>query len=162
MGRPKGLLALDGVPLLRAHVDSFVAAGLPVTVVLGPLATEHVAALPPGVRVVLNLAWRTTQMADSAFFGLDGAGVALLTPVDAPPAKPATLAALLACDGPAVPTFAGVDGHPVRLVPPHVRARLDARLAGARRVPVDDPDCVRNLNRPDEWAAWVASRSGTS
>ncbi len=160
MGRPKGLLPLDGVPLLRAHVDSFTAAGLPVTVVLGPRAAEHVAVLPPGVRVVLNLRWATTQMADSAFYGVDGAGVALVTPVDAPPAARATLEALLAVDGPAVPTWRGEPGHPVRLEPPHAPGRLDARLGDARRVPVDDPDCARNLNRPEEWAAWLAERAG--
>lgn len=158
MGRPKGLLPLDGVPLLRAHVDAFSAAGLPVTVVLGPAVAEHLAALPPGVRVILNLEWRRTQMSDSAWYALEGAGVTLLTPVDVPPARPDTLAALLAADGPAVPTVDGVPGHPVRLDPPHTRVRLDARLAGARHIPVADRDCVRNLNRPEEWAAWLAER----
>jgi CTP:molybdopterin cytidylyltransferase MocA len=159
MGSPKGLLPIDGVPLLRAHVDALRAAGLPVTVVLGPRVAEHVALLPPGVRVVVNLAWARTEMADSAAMGLDGRGDALLTPVDTPPPAAATLRALCATPGPAVPTWRGQPGHPVRLCAPHPRARLEARLAGATRVPVDDPDCVRNLNRPDEWTAWLNTRT---
>ena len=159
MGRPKGLLPLDGVPLLRVHVDTFRRAGLPVTVVVGNRAREHVAVLPPGVRVVFNLAWRRTEMADSAAMGLAGESDALLIPVDAPPAHPDTIARLLATPAPAVPTFAGQPGHPVRLGAPHPRERLERRLAGAARVPVDDPDCVRNLNRPEEWEAWLAERA---
>ncbi len=159
MGRPKGLLLLDGVPLLRAHVDAFLAAGLPVTVVLGNEVRAHVAVLPSGVRVVVNLKWRTTEMADSAAIALEGLGDALLTPVDVPPARPGTIARLLATEGPAIPTWRGLPGHPVRLCAPHPRVRLEDRMAGATRVPVDDPDCVRNLNRPEEWAAWLAERA---
>lgn len=161
MGRPKGLLPLDGVPLVRAHVDRFRAAGLPVTVVLGPLAVEHLAVLPEGVQIIFNMIWTRTEMSDSAFFGLDGAGVALVTPVDVPPARLDTLAALLAAEGTAIPTWQGRPGHPVRLEPPHARVRLDRRLAGAARIPVDDPDCVQNLNRPEEWAAWLRGRGRT-
>lgn len=165
MGRPKGLLVLDGVPLLRAHVDAFRAAGLPVTVVLGNAALEHFRTLPSGVRVVFNFRWKCTDMAHSAALALEGAGDVLLTPVDVPPARPETLARLLAAPGPAIPTWNGQPGHPIRLCAPHPDVadggrvpRLEDRVAGATRVPVDDPDCVRNLNRPEEWAAWLASR----
>jgi CTP:molybdopterin cytidylyltransferase MocA len=160
MGRPKGLLPLDGVPLLRAHVDTFRAAGLPVTVVLGNAARAHIEALPAGVGVVLNLLWASTDMAESAALALHDAGDVLITPVDTPPARPDTLARLLATPAPAVPTWNDQPGHPIRLAAPHPRTRLEARLVGATRVPVDDPDCVRNLNRPEEWAAWLASRGG--
>ncbi len=158
MGWPKGLLLVDGTALLRAHVDAFTAANLPVTVVLGPVPEAHLAVLPPGVTVVLNLVWAHTEMADSAAMGLSRAGDALLTPVDAPPAQPDTLAQLIAARAPAVPTYAGVRGHPVRLSAPHPRARLEARLTDASEVRVADPHCVRNLNHPEEWAAWLAVR----
>lgn len=155
MGTPKGLLDLGGVPLLRAHVDAFAAAGLDTTVVLGPHAAAHLAVLPAGTRVVLNLRWDRTEMADSAAMGLVDLGDVLLTPVDAPPAAPETLRRLLAVEGTAVPAWDGRDGHPVRLAAPHPPGRLDARLAGAVRVPVEDPDCVANLNRPEDWEAFV-------
>ena len=60
--------------------------------------------------------------------------------------------------GNAVPTWRGQPGHPVRLVAPHPRVRLDHRLRDAARISVEDPDCVRNLNRPGEWEAWLAER----
>lgn len=159
MGRPKGLLVRDGIALLRAHVDAFAAAGLRVTVVLGPRVEDHLAVLPPGTRVVLNPRWASTEMSDSAHLGLVGLGPALLTPVDVPPARAATLARLLEADGAAVPAFRGMDGHPVRLPAPHPPVRLDLRLAGAPRIAVDDPDICLNLNRPADWEAWLA-RSG--
>jgi CTP:molybdopterin cytidylyltransferase MocA len=156
MGRPKGLLTTPaGTPLLRAHADVLAQAGCSVTVVLGYEAEAHRAVLPPEVRVLVNAAWDRTDMAASAALALEGAGVVLLTPVDAPPARPETIARLLAAAGDAVPSFEGRDGHPVKLVPPHPPGRLDLRLGAATRVPVDDPDCVRNLNTPDDWDAWT-------
>ena len=99
-------------------------------------------------------------MSDSAFLALREEGVALVTPVDIPPARQETLHLLKNTVGNAIPTWNGIPGHPVRLVPPHVHERLDVRLAAARHVPVDDPDCVQNLNRPEEWAAWLTARAG--
>lgn len=159
MGRPKGLLLLDGVPLLRAHVDAFRRAGLPVTVVLGSAASAHVATLPAGVHVVYNPRWHETDMAASAALALRDAGEVLLTPVDVPPARPETIARLLEGVGAAVPTWGGRPGHPIRLPAPHPAVRLETRVATARHVPVDDPDCVRNLNRPEDWATWLAERA---
>lgn len=158
MGRPKGLLEVDGVPLLRAHVDALSRAGLRVTVVLGAHADSYLQVLPEGVEVILNEGWSTTEMKHSAALGLQGKGVVLLTPVDVPPPRSSTLAALLAGTGDAVPVYRGRRGHPVRLDPPHGEGRLDERLARAREVPVDDPDCVLNLNTPEAWAAWCSSR----
>jgi CTP:molybdopterin cytidylyltransferase MocA len=156
MGRPKGLLPVAGVPLLRAHVDVFQAAGLPVTVVLGAAAEEHRGVLPPGVLVRVNERWAETEMLDSLMLALPPAAVALVTPVDCPPVKHETLARLLAVGCDAVPAFAGRPGHPVRLQPPHpVHLRLDLRLARARAVPVDDPDCTLNFNEPADWVAWA-------
>ncbi|MFZ5475221.1 MAG: nucleotidyltransferase family protein [Myxococcota bacterium] len=159
MGEPKGLRPVPaGAPLLRAHVDVFEAAGMPVVVVLGYEVEAHRAVLPASVRVVVNAAWETTAMAESAALALADLGAVLLTPVDVPPARADTLARLLATPGDVVPAWRGADGHPVKLVPPHPPGRLDARLRHAARVPVDDPDCVRNLNTPAEWEAWVGAR----
>ena len=155
MGQPKGLLLWKGVPLLRAQVLALQAVGLPVTVVLGCRTAEHLAVLPPGVRVVLNPRWAQTDMAASVALAL--AGPMLLQPVDVPPPTVETLRLLLSVQQDAVPQFAGGDGHPVRLQPPHLPGRLDLRLAGARRIPVRDPHCVRNLNRPADWEEWLSA-----
>ncbi|HND31626.1 MAG TPA: NTP transferase domain-containing protein [Myxococcota bacterium] len=152
MGHPKGLLPLDGSTLLRVQVERFLAAGLPVRVVLGSRAREHFPQLPPGVEVELNFRWATTDMATSAAPALRG--TVLLQPVDVPPPTPDSLARLLACTGDAVPRVAGQDGHPVRLEAPHPPGRLDHRLRHAARVEVEDPDCTLNLNHPADWEAW--------
>lgn len=158
MGRPKGLLERDGTPLILLHVRAFAALGLPVRVVLGAEAERHRAVLPATVQILVNPFWKETGPSDSAALALAGVLRALLTPVDVPPARPETLRALLAGDGDAVPTWQGRDGHPVRLDAPHPPGRLDHRVVGARRVPVDDPDCVLNLNTPREWEAWRRGR----
>lgn len=154
MGSPKGLLDVAGVPLVCRHVDRFWAVGLDVIVALGAYEAEHRAVLPNGTRVIVNPAWATTSMSDTASLALHDLGVALLTPVDTPPARPETLRALLALEGDAVPTFRGEPGHPVRLAPPHPRGRLDVRLRTAARFPVADPECLLNLNTPADWARW--------
>jgi CTP:molybdopterin cytidylyltransferase MocA len=158
MGAHKGLLRIDGVPMLQAHAEAFASAGLPVRVVLGPELAEHVAVLPYGVEVVWNARWARSDMVDSLALGLEGLTHALVTPVDVPPAHPRTIAALAASTGPAVPTWSGRDGHPVRVSAPHPPGRLDVRLVGAPRVPVADPDCVRNLNDVVGFAEWLAAR----
>lgn len=159
MGEPKGLLRLDGTPLVRAHVEAFARFGLATVVVLGPRLADHLAVLPPGTRATWNPRWEETDMATSAWLALRDLDVVLVTPVDTPPPSPETLKALLATPGAAVPTWQGRPGHPVKLLPPHPLARLDARLAGAVHVPVEDPDCARNLNTPEAWAGWVAEKA---
>ncbi len=155
MGASKALLSVEGTPLLRRHVNAFAAQGLPVRVVLGPALAEHLAVLPDGTGVVWNARWAVTDMATSVAMGLDGIGDALVTPVDAPPADPDTLAALVRADGPCVPCHGGRDGHPVRVRAPHPQVRLDVRLADATRVEVEDPECVTNLNDADAFRAWL-------
>jgi CTP:molybdopterin cytidylyltransferase MocA len=158
MGVPKALLAVEGTPLLLHHIRAFSEFGLRITVVVGAHRDALLAVLPPTVRVVENPDWASTQPADSAWLALTGLGPALLTPVDTPPARAADLRRLLDAPGPAVLQHAGVDGHPVRLDPPHPRLRLDERLRHATRLPTDDPGVVRNLNTPAEWADWLARR----
>lgn len=159
MGHPKGLLPLDGAPLILRHLARLREAGCALRVVLGGHADAYRAVLPADVDVVYNPDWAESDMADSLALGLDRVGVALVSPVDVPPPAAATLAALLAGVGDAVPSFGGADGHPVRLDPPHPPGRLDRRLQGARRIPVSDPDCLLDFDTPDRWAAWIRARS---
>lgn len=165
MGRRKGLLPWRGESLLRAHVRRGREMGLEVHVVLGPDLAAHLAELPPDVRWTWNGRYAVTEMLDSLLLGLEGCTDALVTPVDVPPAAPDTLRGLLAAGGDAVPTWQGRDGHPVRVVTPsgeHPRVRLDVRLRGATRVPVDDPAVCANLNTPEDlmaWSDWVAAET---
>jgi CTP:molybdopterin cytidylyltransferase MocA len=158
MGHPKGLLAVHGEPLLLLQIAAFLKAGLQTRVVLGAHAARYRQVLPSNVPVVENPEWATTDMAASVRIGMIGLGSVLLTPVDVPPPHVDTLRALLACSGDAVPVMDGAPGHPVKLTAPLLPGeRLDVRLAGAQRVAVTDPDCVRNLNTPSEWQAWRRS-----
>lgn len=155
MGRPKALLPVGGIPLVNLHVARLRACGLRVTVVLGAYADDIAAVLPAGVSRCVNPRWEETGPAESAALALAGLGPAVLTPVDVPPARVADLLRLMAAPGPAVLTHGGRDGHPVRLDPPHLADRLDHRLRGALRIPVDDPARILNLNTPDEFFAWL-------
>src|SRR5690349_13571254 len=116
MGRPKGLVEVDGVPLLRAHVEAF--AAFEVHVVVGFRPDLHRAVLPGHIRVVENRSWRTNAMSDSLRLALATipAATALVTPVDVPPARPQTVDALIRAGAPAVPVDpSGREGHPVLL-----------------------------------------------
>jgi len=154
MGRPKALLPLDGEPLLLWHIRAYASLGLRVTVVIGAEAPRVRAVVPAGVRVVENRDWAATDPAASAWLALEGLGDCLLSPVDLPPPRPETLAALIAATGDAVPRFRGRDGHPVRLAAPHRPGRLDERLRLAPRVEVSDPGCVLNFNVPGDLVGW--------
>ena len=154
MGQPKALLDVGGRSLLRAHVDAMEAVGLRVIVVLGYAETLHRAVLPHSVEVRINAAWETTAMKESAAIGLKGVGVAILTPVDVPPASMETLRLLLSAPLPAYVRHAGSPGHPVRLHPPHLLEKLSSRLGDAEPIDIDDASCLINLNTPADWAAW--------
>lgn len=158
MGTPKGLLPLEGRPLLLRHVEAFCSAGLPVRVVLGAHEGAYRALLPPQVEVRVNAEWERSDPAASAWIGIHDAAVAIVSPVDVPPAAPETLATLLRPGGDAVPSFGGRAGHPVRLVAPHRAGRLDHRLADAERRPVDDPGVLVDFDTPAAWSAWLQSR----
>ncbi len=155
MGTPKALLRVGGTPLIVRHVEAFRSMGLRVHVVLGCDAERIAAALPAGVIVRHNHLWATTGPAESAAIALLGLGPTLLTPVDVPPAAPDDLRRLLDAAGPAVLTYDGADGHPVRLDPPHIAGRLDGRLATALRIAVGDPGRILNLNSPNQWESWL-------
>lgn len=171
MGRTKALLRLRGRPVLEWHADRLGAACDRVVVVVGADADRVAAALPGGATIVRNDAWATTRQADSlrlALLAADGDGDALVTPVDALPAAPETLAALVAAGGPAVPVGPdGRGGHPVLLDAALVARIRDAApsgglrelLADARRVPVADPLVAEDFDDPAAWerlsGAWT-------
>lgn len=165
MGRCKALLELDGEPLVAAHVAALGARCDRVVVVVGAEA-EGVAAAA-AVEVVPNPAWASTHPADSlglALRQLGHRGPCLVTPVDTPPASPATLDALLAAGPDAVPvTAAGHPGHPVLIGPATVAALhhaapdggLRTLLADARRVVVADPLAHIDFDTPSRWRTFL-------
>ena len=166
MGRPKALVLLDGVTFLAGLVGRLRVAGCaPIVVVAGAHFVEIQAELPDGVVLVHAPDWAEGMRA-SLRAGLRACppGDLLLTHVDRPRVAPATLAALLAAPpGQAgVPTYAGQDGHPVRLsaqLRPRLLALDDTPLCDllihAARLPVGDPDVLLNINSPADLAALI-------
>jgi nicotine blue oxidoreductase len=167
IGGPKGLLALNGAPLLLRHVEAHRPNFSRVVVVLGADHLEHVAFLPADVLVVHNPKWASTWPADSLRLVLQAHPSphgALVTPVDTPPAQPQTLLRLLEARAPCVPRGpTGMLGHPALLdaaMAAGIRARapdggLRALLQHAMAVDVDDPWVHANFNTPADWRAWT-------
>lgn len=174
MGSPKGLLRLDGRPLIEHHLRALRPAARALRVVLGAEAERYLAAfgaLAPcdlSPSIVLNPDWATTGPRESlqrALADLPADATALLTPVDVAPAPATALAALLSGGAPAVPTWEGLPGHPVWVRVGETRealrqGTLQQALTQARRAPVDWPDLALNLNTPEDWAAYVRRARG--
>lgn len=177
MGSPKGLLALDGIPLLVHHVEALRPFVREVVVVLGLLADLHESVLPSGIAVVRNEAFTSTTMIDSIRLALGHLGprmlepgaTCLVTPVDVPPASPSTIRTLLGAGAPAVPVDgAGNPGHPVLIDADILRAVRDGSPPGglrsltrhANRVVVDEPDVARDFDTPEAWLQYLARRHG--
>jgi nicotine blue oxidoreductase len=165
MGRPKALLELDGQPLIAHHLQAMAPWCRDLIVVLGAHAEEIGAILPQDVQSILNPAWARTGPAESLALAMahTNATRAWVTPVDVPPAPQAVLSALAAHPGSCVPTHAGESGHPVQLDLVEAQRALPGQtlrevLAGATRVPVEWPDTTLNLNTPEAWAQWCATR----
>lgn len=158
MGRSKSLLDVNGISLIQLHIAAFQAAGLRPHVVLGADAEPLSAALPQGVSRFVNPHWAVSGSSDSAWVALATLGPAIVTPVDVPPASVADILRLVDAPGSAVLCFGGLDGHPVRLDPPHTHERLDVRLRNALRIEVNDPDRLLDLNTPEAWNAWITAR----
>lgn len=165
MREPKALLHFDGASLVEHHIAAMRARGLAVRVATGAHA-ERIGGLAAAAGATLhrNRQWLQTGPMHSlriCVADLPDATPLLVTPVDVPPAPAAVIAALLACDGPAVPSVSGRDGHPIRTTVGVIRKSdlghtLRDALHGAVRIAVDWPGALRNLNTPDDFRAWRA------
>ena len=173
MGRPKALLPVapaGGPTFLEALVSHLATAGCdPIVVVTG--ACDF--AVPAPARGVRAAEWALGMRASlrAGLRELPHARGVLLTHVDRPCVRASTLAALLE-GSPVVsrvPFHGGAPGHPVFLdaalcdrlaeAPesgPAVPLAQWLSAAGARRVDVDDPDILLNVNTPAELAAFHA------
>lgn len=181
MGSPKALLDLHGVPLLTRIVRTAAGAGAaPIVVAIAPPHGEAVrAALAPVLPVAwaVNPApergmLSSVQAALPVLVGLlDPAGApldgALIWPVDVPLVAPATAAALLSAAHAApgrlvVPTHGDRGGHPLWLPQALFAEALalgpDRGLRALRdrhpaiRLPVPDPEILRDLDTPEDLA----------
>ena len=164
MGHPKALLDLDGAPLIHHHIMRLSRFCDRVVVVTGRHRAEIEAVLPSEVVSINNPNWHKTGPAESLLLALHAPCTrAVVTPVDVPPVPAAVLEALLAVSGAAVPQWQGCDGHPV-VIDEHAKAVLAAggvlrdALVSAQRVAVEWPDATANLNRPEQWSAWLRAR----
>lgn len=167
MGQPKALLRLvDGRTLLRAWLDALALVAPLRLVVVGAVVEPLVALLRPGERAVQNPDWAHTGPAESLHLAAlalpEDTPWALVTPVDVPPCGADDLRALCAAETPAVLSYGGLPGHPVRLGPNELRALrrappvggLHTLLTGATRIPSAQPDTLLNLNTPQDLDAW--------
>jgi CTP:molybdopterin cytidylyltransferase MocA len=172
MGSPKALLRVDGRPLVEIHCAALLLAARQVVVAIGADASRVRAAIPSGTTIAENPDWQRTWPADTLRRALIEArirGRCLVTPVDVPPARPETLAALLAAGAPAVPLDAfGVRGHPVLLdaaLVAHLRRHgaphgLDTLLGSATLVPTFDTDVALDFDDMASFDTWVGVRDG--
>jgi molybdenum cofactor cytidylyltransferase len=172
-GAPKALLPVGGISGVRRISELALAAGLdPVVVVVGPHAgpiAHEVRGLD--VALVDSPDWREgrTASVQAGLSALPSERDVLLWPVDHPFVAGSTVDALLAARDTDllavwfIPTFEERGGHPV-LWRSNVRSdildlRPDAPLRSllpefgpqVRRLPVDDPGVVANVDTPEEY-----------
>jgi molybdenum cofactor cytidylyltransferase len=178
-GVPKATLLVEGEPAVRRIVRLARAEGLEPFVVAGP----HRAAIEDALGaddapVLAHSGWERGRTG-SLQAGLDACGepeLAVVWPVDHPFAEAMSLRTVLATSESDVmalwvlPTFAGRGGHPivlkagtfvaVRALPPDAPLRSLHATFGpqVRRVPVDDPGVVANVDTPEQYARAVAAR----
>lgn len=171
MGRPKALLECgDGRTLCEAQLAALEAAGCgPCGVVTGAHDAEIRAALGAG-RCIFNARWaegRATSLQAAVRAFPEAAGW-LFLPVDAAGVRPETLRALREAgeaDGtrPWRPFCGGKKGNalwiPAACAGEILGLAPDARVdewaaERARRLDCGDEALLRNLNTPEEWAAW--------
>jgi CTP:molybdopterin cytidylyltransferase MocA len=174
MGGSKALLLLDGVPLLKAHVERVLAAGCDrAVVVTRPEVAARLGELPKVTMVSAATASQAESLCKAVQkVGKRGAVRVLVTPVDAPPVSEATIRALFAAldagAGIATPHRDGKGGHPLvcRMTflapyakkddpepPPILRELLAAHEAERVRIEVDDPRVGLDLDTPEDVVA---------
>ena len=172
MGGPKALLVVEGEPLALLHAKRLVESGCaPAVLVTRPeLAGRFGDCLPGDCMIAVSTA---PDPAGSLAVGLDALAarsplgdddLLVITPVDAWPARLATLARLVAAvhDGAdaATPRHSGRGGHPVVLrarvlgsfrdAPRPLRDVLADLGAGRVRIDVDDPGVAIDLDSPGD------------
>ncbi|MDR0993980.1 MAG: nucleotidyltransferase family protein [Verrucomicrobiota bacterium] len=178
MGRPKALLCdPDAVPLAARQARVLQEGGCSSTaVVLGCAAEALRPHLPPALEIRVNARWsqgRVSSMQTGMQAFPDAAGW-LFLPVDAAGVKPTTIRMLLdaAEKDPAHiwrPTYKGEKGNllwiPACLAQRMALLSADARMDEwvepmARRLEMPDAAVLRNVNTPEEWAAWLRQAEG--
>lgn len=183
LGVPKGLVRVAGTPWLERQLRTYAAAGGGrVCVVLGYELDAYVRSLSwidaarrapirrfgLEVRVAVNPE-PDRGMRSSLDVGLQQLGArgsVFVLPIDCPAPVAAWRALEDAGGEAAVPTHRGRGGHPVRLGAPALAAlrRTDApldevlRSCAVRRLEVDEPDVVVNLNEREQWERWLGAR----
>jgi CTP:molybdopterin cytidylyltransferase MocA len=175
LGGPKALLVWPGPaeterPLAIAHAEERLAAesGRVLVVTRRPVVASLLGFVRPGIDLLASDAPDDLGPAGSLAFAsprLGDVDVALVTPVDALPAKAETVARLLAALAAdparlaARPVFHGRAGHPVALrraalaryskpEPPPLRDHLHSLGAACASVDVADPTVLVDLNTP--------------
>lgn len=172
-GAPKSLLPVRGRPALGYMAEVALRAGCdPIVAVLGPgqeSAESAVVGLPVRIVHVPDHPQARTGSIQAGLATVPGGLDLLLWPVDHPLVRPETVSALLAARGARgrpswwVPEFEGRSGHPVVIAAnalPQIRALpVEASLREARpkppdelrRLPVDDPGVVANVDTPEAY-----------
>jgi len=171
MGVAKGLLEVQGVPLVRAWTEALGPRCAEVRVVIGAAKEAMLHALSGASAPwtpVYSPRWEDEDMAESLRRALDRGPLptwVLISPVDVPPPPDLALRALLARGAPAALAHGGRGGHPVLLTATAALAAVRAgtlrsATATAQLVDTDFPGCVWNLNRPADLDAWTAATRG--
>ena len=178
-GAPKALLPIDERTGIRRLAEICLADGFaPVTVVAGPhrsAIAHELRGLP--IDLVDAERWEEgrTASVQAGLAAIPEDRDILFWPVDHPFVAPRTIDILLGARDEDllglwfIPTFEGRGGHPV-LWRPHLRPDLfdlrpDAPIRSllpefgpqVRRVPVDDPGVVANVDTPEEYRSALAS-----
>lgn len=168
MGEPKALLSIGEKCLVERHIEVLFEQCSRVVVVGGALrqSLEDICRRT-GAQFVHNSDWETTMPIDSlrCVLALNLPGPWVVTPVDAPPVLVEDLSNLVNCKTSAVLAYQGRSGHPVLLAQSEI-ARLPKALhlreilGDSDQVPSQNPDCLLNINHPEQWASWLDSYLG--
>jgi len=176
MGEVKPLVSIGGEPALGAVLHRIEAAGLsqPIVVLGAPSAVTIEAAVDLSACTVVQNARPETGMAGSLRLGLDavspGRGV-LIFHADMPFVAVATIDAVRRSAGAgariAAPCHGGTRGFPVFFHHDHIeglraslagdaggRAYITQHLQELTEIPVEDPGCVYDIDRPADLSAW--------
>jgi molybdenum cofactor cytidylyltransferase len=179
MGRPKALLKTGGRTFVRTILETLRDGGVSAIVVVvrpGDSAIAEEVTAAGFARAVINARAEQGQLT-SLIAGLDAVDredvdAVLMTLVDVPLIRPATIRALCArapVSSAAVirATYRGRHGHPVifkrplfdalRRADPTIGAKAVVRAAAIEDVEVDDPGVVEDVDTPDDYERVIGS-----